>query len=254
MIYNSELNILKYLESAIKYDEFEYLYQPIYDISQDKYTKFEVLTRLKNKQINTELFISIAEKYNLIHKLDLLALKNACKSIKMLNSNGIIIERAYINFSPSTLERKNFFYELKDILNYFDIDGKSIGIEITEFTEIQDTNKLNKVIKEISNIGVEILMDDFGGSNSNIQRLIDIKFNSIKIDKSLVSKISYTNNSKVIFKMLKVLGNELGVSLIAEGIENQQEFDFLKKCGINYFQGYYLSIPIRKEEIISLLS
>ncbi|MCR1951322.1 EAL domain-containing protein [Clostridium sp. DSM 100503] len=247
----------KYIKQLIDKEKFNYLYQPIYNNKANRYTKFEVLTRLRDDdgyEIEPEIFIKIAEKFDIVYKIDLLALKNACEILLYLKDNNINLERIYVNFSSSTLKIENIVYEIEKYLKCFGVDPSMIGIEVTEFMPIVNIDEFNETINKLMNLGIEISIDDFGKMNSDIHRIIDTKFNCIKLDKSIITRISDENNSGIVIKMLSNLANEMGIVLVAEGIENKYEMNFLKEYGINYFQGFHISRPMSIEEVIKIKS
>lgn len=144
----------------------------------------------------------------------------------ILKDNNINLERISVNFSSSTSKIENVVYEIEEYLKCFGVDPSRIGIKVTEFMPILNIDEFNETINKLMNLGIEISVDDFGKMNSDIHRIIYIKFNCIKLDKSIITWISDENNSGIVIKMLSNLANEMGVVLVAERVENKYEINF----------------------------
>lgn len=243
----SEIKIMQIIKSSIRNHSFKFLYQPIYNIETGKMEKVELLIRLKESKfggISPDVFIPIAEEYNLLYKISDIVFKEACKTIKNLIDNKVDFGRVSINVSLLQLEKCNFIKNTKELLDKYKISPNKICIEVTENSKVKDLREYKEILRELSKLGIEIAIDDFGKEYSNIDRIIDLNADCVKIDKCITSQLENSYRARVIFKHILNLSKELNIGVIVEGVENKSQLKLLRDYGYTLVQGFYLSEPV----------
>ena len=194
-------------------------------------------------------FISIAEKFNLIHKIDLSILNKACKQLQEWKNKDILSSIAIsCNMSMKTIEYDDFVSSVKNAIDIYSINPKLLKLEITETILVNNIELVLQKLLEIQKLGVSISLDDFGTGNSSLTYLKDFPINQLKIDKSFVDHIHLDSKYLSIIKFIVELAKDLSLELVVEGVENQSQIETLNNIGCNTFQGYYFSKPITVED------
>ena len=167
----SEIKIVQIIKTAIRNNSFTFVYQPIYNIETGIMEKIELLIRLKDNKfgiIQPNIFIPIAEEYNLLYRISDIVFEEACKAVKILINDNINFGKVCINVSLLHLKRCNFVKNTKAILDKYNISPNRICIEVIENSNVKDLEESKNVLNELSKIGIEIAIDDFGREYSNI--------------------------------------------------------------------------------------
>lgn len=245
------------LKKAIRENSFEYVYQPIYDLKQSKFTKLEVLLRLYNKKfgyISPTDFIPVAEKFGLIDKIGLKVFTQACKTASLFKNLGVEFDDISVNISAIQFKDKLLYNNLVTILQKYKIKPNKITLEITETSSISSILDLEKTATKLSNYGFNIALDDFGSGYNSFSKLLNIPFTYIKIDKDIINSLENNENARVILKHILDFSNEINLQVIAEGIESKESLDILEMYNCRYIQGFYFSKPLKFEEIYKVLT
>lgn len=261
--YTNELNVLQHRESevqshlrqALHNDEFELYYQPKYDLMAQQLVGAEILLRWNNPtlgSIHPEEFIPIAENSGLIIDLGHWVIRKACQQIMKWSNDYHKFFSFSINISPVQLAQHHFIPNLKNILNEYSYPTEHLEFEITENSLIDNSEHITQVLNELSIMGIKLALDDFGKGYSSLNRLKSLPIDTLKIDKEFISDIQNDNKKVIIVDIIIKLAIELGMSIVAEGIETEQQLNYLrsKKCCIG--QGFLLSKPISAEEFVLL--
>ncbi|EKO3637772.1 EAL domain-containing protein [Vibrio metschnikovii] len=236
------------VSKAISERDLEVHYQPIVDTKTWEIAKFEALCRFKPTKDNaftTQEMISIAEDLNLISELDrtvgILSLQ-ALPKIKMLFGQhiGLTINRSFNSKMDAVQILTN---TLEMIENYTD-SPQSITIELTESAYFDSQSKQANALKSLREQGVTVAIDDFGTGYSSFTYLSDCHFDYLKIDREFVTDIQLGSNKCKIVNMIIGLCHSLGIKVVAEGVETEQEVMVLKSLGVDYMQGYFFSKPL----------
>ncbi len=253
-----KLNIENALRYAIKQNEFTIHYQPQVDARTQRVIATEALIRWYNKDLGnitpTE-FIPIAEDTGLIKQLGAWIFLHACNTSiqwtdQQLNSQPLTIS---INVSIIQLKTDGFIDELKDLLSQISLSPKHIVLEITESIMTDDPDAMVTLLGNIQALGISIAIDDFGTGYSSLSYLRRLPIDILKIDQSFVADIGINKNGEAIVKTIITLAHNLGLEVIAEGVENKTQADFLVNYECDTLQGYYFSRPIESEQITELL-
>ena len=250
-----KLSIINKLKKAIKKEEFELFYQPIYDNNKNL-IKVEALIRWRDKNgefIPPAKFIPIAEESGLISEIGMIVGKKALENLDELKSLGFEDIKISINCSLRDFEEKHFKkISLLDLFLENKNYSKNIILEITEGLFMKEHINYIEQLKELKEAGFTIALDDFGTGYSSLSYLTKLPLDLIKIDKSFI--LSLNNDAsleivKIIINMAKILNLEI----TAEGVEEAWHFDLLKKLSCDCFQGYYLNKPLPFEILKEIL-
>jgi len=251
-----KLEIEHDLRDAIKNDQYELHYQPKWELHSGNICGLEVLVRWQHPDyglVYPDKFISVAESCGLIQQLDSLIMAKALKQYKQWEKEGITFGRIAINVSSICFRQPNFLASIVQLLADADVQGENIELEITESILVENCKKVQNTLYNLNKLGIHIAIDDFGTGYSSMAYLKDFPIQTLKIDRSFVSDYDKNRVSAVILKNMIALGNGLGLSVVAEGIETKKQEARLKSlhCGIG--QGYLLTKPLPAPELESFL-
>ena len=264
--------ILRILENAINNDGFYIVYQPIYSVEDKNFHSAEALIRLKDDKtigfISPDEFITIAEKEGMIMKIGDIVLNKVCSFAKENNFIQRGIKYIEINLSAIQCIDRGLVNQITNVLNKYGLPFDFLNLEITETAATSSGNMLTNNVSELRNLGVTFSMDDFGTGYSNIAQMVDVPYEIIKLDKSLIWGC-YPEHSRIIYKEMKSaesieksmavltkvieLISDLKLKIVAEGIETEEMAATLAAKGVHYLQGYYYSKPIKGDEFVKLL-
>lgn len=215
-------------------------YQAIYNIDTGKIDKYEVLARgkLGDEIISPFFFISHAEKMDLINEVTKMIIE---KSFNHFKDNKYEFN---LNITEKDLTNDFFIPFLKEQLNKYNLDPNRVTLELLEnITFSKNGDKITEQLLELREIGFKLAIDDFGSDNSNFARLLDINCDILKIDAVFIKNIHKSEKNIKIVRSIVSMAKILGIKTVAEYVENKEIFDTIKKCGINYAQGYYIGKP-----------
>ncbi|MGX2962017.1 EAL domain-containing protein (plasmid) [Peribacillus sp. JNUCC 23] len=249
---NKTMNLERALRQAVEEKDFILHYQPQIDLSSNKIIGVEALIRWKHPvtgNISPSEFIPLAEETGLITPITKWVLETACKQNKKWQENGTLPIRIGVNISPY-LFREDLIEMVKRILNETQLQPCYLELEITE-SLMQDPTFTIPILKELKSLGVRLSIDDFGTGYSSLAYLRHFPIDSLKIDRSFINDIQTDNG--VMVKAIIDMASHLSVSVIAEGIENQEQLYFLSKLNCSEGQGYYFSRPLPSSEINKIL-
>lgn len=235
------------LDIALRDDQFELHYQPIFSMETSEPTGFEALLRWRHPQfgmVSPADFIPVAEKTGQIVSIGEWVLNRACADLSRLPPDTFIA----VNVSPVQLQQGNFTQMLKSILATHGVPAKRLELELTESEKVC-TSECQETLETLYSMGVGFALDDFGTGYSGISYLLTLPVTKIKIDRSFVMHVEHRADSRVVVQNLLQLAKGLGLQITAEGIETQQQFDFLKNAGCGLAQGYLLGRPAKIEDI-----
>ncbi|WP_195429841.1 GGDEF domain-containing protein [Clostridium sp. D46t1_190503_E9] len=241
---------------ALKNDEFEVWYQPKYDMRNKKICGAEALIRWRKKDgslISPAKFIPVFENNGQIIQLDEEVIRKVCKDIKEMSYLGYQIHPISVNLSRLHLEYQGIVERIEALLEKYDIDSSKIAFEITESVFINNNDKLNSIVDELHKLGFKVEMDDYGTGISALSSISRSSFDTLKLDKSFIDNIG-NPKMDIIIKSTIDMAKKLNMKIIAEGIETQEQVEFLIANNCFIAQGYYFSKPVPKNEYISLLS
>ena len=241
---------------AIIEDQFEAYYQPIIDAKYEKIIGAEALIRWnhpKKGMIFPDEFIPVAEKSDLIIKIDDWMMDKTMKEFAKFYKNGLNPGQLSLNLSISQLEDINYISKLKDCMKKHSFDPKWLKLEILERQVMKKAQDNIIKLNEIRSLGITLAMDDFGTGESSFTYLRKFPISQIKIDKSFVISMQEDNENKEIVKAIVALGNSLKLDVIAEGVESEDDKNFLIENGCSMMQGYHFFKPLSVDNFSKLL-
>ena len=234
------------IRDALDRHDIEPFFQPRVDAMSGRVSGFEAFVRWKSpglKGHDNQLLIGIAERSMLISDIDSLMLRKVAAWMGSLAREGIRVPIA-LNVSAHTLERVDYVEYLMDTLREFDVDHRLIELELTE-TVLIDGNALVKTnLNKLQQLGINILLDDFGAGYSSLRYLHDLPISIVKIDKTFVQGLPDDKASRMIIESTLDLCQRLGKRTVAEGVETAEQLKYLRSVGCDEVQGYYLMRPM----------
>ena len=261
--YTDELSYLQHRESEIEShlrigmqnDEFKLYFQPLYNLVSQEIIGAEILLRWHNEtlgDISPNEFIPIAESTGLIIDLGHWVLRKACEQVMNWTNQYHRMLSFSINISPIQLANNQFLNSLEKTLLDYQYPAQNLELEITENILLGDSIEVNSVLNSISALGIKLSLDDFGKGYSSLNILKTLPLDTLKIDKEFVSDIHNAKEKVVIIDIIIKLANELGMNIVAEGIETPDQLNYLvsKKCYLG--QGFLLSKPVPAETFAKL--
>ncbi|GFZ32711.1 hypothetical protein CSC2_32370 [Clostridium zeae] len=244
------------LKKALYMKQFLLYFQPQFNIDDNSIQSAEVLIRWKHEIegiIKPDKFIKIVEENNFGIELGNWVIRESCRQNMIWKQKGLQPIPLSINISQGQFYDKDFISNLEDILLEFDLEPKYLQLEITERIFINSYDTALNIIKDIKNLGIKVLLDDFGTGNSSLLSAMSLPFDIIKLDKFFLNNIEYDlnkrNQTARILKFLKSIND----NIIIEGIENNVQLEFIKKHGFNKVQGFLLSYPLECSSFEELL-
>ena len=254
--YNLEkVRIKNQLDFAIEKNELILYFQPQYFIKSNEIKGMEVLLRWNGPQgfVPPDVFIPIAEESGQIYSIEKWVFKNSLEQKLEFEKKGLGYLSLSINLSSKTLMSHDNFQDLLNLLKSYDIDFTHLTFEITETDIISDLNLAIAQLNKLKELGVKIALDDFGTGYSSLNHLKQLPIDIIKLDKSFTSSIEKNKSDTSIIKSLLLLAIDLGYDVVAEGVETEEQFAFLKTHNCKFGQGYLMSKPIPIDELYKKL-
>jgi diguanylate cyclase (GGDEF)-like protein/PAS domain S-box-containing protein len=241
------------IEDALEKDGFLLHYQPIYAMPDKKLHGFEALLRwsLQGIPFQTGELISFAEETQHIIDIDFWVIRHAFGFLQRLPAGSPLL--LSINLSAKTVVSGRLLPFLETCLAAMPVKPGSVQFEITEHSLIYDSQISRATMKGLKELGFLIALDDFGTQYSSLNYLVDMPFDTLKIDKSYVDKVLDHKRGEIIVAMIINLGKQLDIATVAEGIEQPDQWDKLLELGCDLGQGYLLDRPMPEEEALSLL-
>ena len=254
-----EFKIIESLENAIENGELSLVYQPMFNLSLPKVMGFEALTRWKDDKtgefIPPDVFIPLAEGSGLITQLNMWAFSQACQTLACLYEKYGVNNRFFmsVNFSSEDFLDPHLDIKLKNILERFKIDTRDIHIEITERLLISKPEAAKQTLDKCHQAGMHVSIDDFGTGYSSLSYLHFYPIDILKIDRSFIMKLNEDSSVGRLVRSIVDLGHNMGMKIVAEGVENQAEVEALKSMDCDIVQGYYFSKPLDFDHLNSFL-
>ena len=252
-----KINMQVDLIDALKRDQFSLHYQPIIDINTRQVVSVETLLRWHHPEkgdIPVSEFISSAEESRLILPLGQWVLEQACQQQVQWQQQGISAVNIAVNLSTLQFHQPNLLESVEKIINESGIEHGKLTLEITESTLMEETDSLTAKLHALRSLGVNIAIDDFGTGYSSLAHLKRFPIKNLKIDQEFTKQLPYNQRDTAITRSIIKMAHELGITVIAEGIEQQDQLQFLKQTNCDLGQGYYLAEPMPSIEFTQWLN
>lgn len=250
-------NIEVFLHEAIEKRLFYMVYQPIWSIKDDRYTMLEALVRLRHPvygNVSPDIFIKSAERQGLVSSITDLVLDMVSDFISNNNLKKLGIENVKINLSAMDLMDKDLPNRIDKILSKKGVNKDNVGFEITETAATIFNNEATDFFNYVNENNLKLSIDDFGSGYANLSNVMKIKFDTLKLDRSMLLAINDTKEGMDIYKNIAKLFQKLGKKIISEGAESKEDVNMLSKWGIDYIQGFYFSKPLKEKELLTTLT
>ncbi len=244
------------LRHGVERGEFMLYYQPQFSAIGGHLVGFEALLRWNSSEygfVPPARFVPLAEQSGLILPIGQWVLQEACRFIRRLADMGQDDLRVAINISPRQLLSEDFVASVQTGIEAAGIQPHQIEIEVTESMLIESMEETARKLQQLQAIGVRLSLDDFGTGYSSLTYLINLPVEIVKIDKSFIDNINETSQLQVVGSIIN-LGHALGMSIVAEGVETEEQLSILRELGCDYIQGYVYSKPVPEAGAIELLS
>lgn len=246
------------LWKALEKQEFRVYYQPVIELATKKFVGFEALVRWKHPErglLNPGDFISIAEETGFILHIDNWMIREACSEIAFWQSRLKLPFKLTlsVNISGRNFSQANFIEKISEILEDTGFEPNCLKLEISERVMMENTKTVSSVIQQLRDLNVQLQIDDFGTGYSSLSYLHSLPINALKVDSSFVSRLGSDNENKEVVKTIISLAHNLGIEVIAEGIETSLQFETLKKLKCKYGQGYFFFEPLHPAKAKELL-
>jgi diguanylate cyclase (GGDEF)-like protein len=245
------------IRKGIEKNNFAVYYQPIYNITKQKYVKAEALIRLYHKDfgfISPSEFIPIAEEIGMISTIGFYVLEDVCKKLMTLRMMNTDFECINVNVSTKQLVQKNFVQKFKQMLDKYDIPGNLIQIEITESILISSFDIVSESMAELRQFGITFALDDFGTGYSALSYLTKLRFDTLKIDRSFITAAEHDYHSKIMLKNIINLAKELNMEVVAEGVETDVQLSIISSYRCYNIQGYFFGKPVPASTLLQTFS
>jgi len=245
------------LRSAIDHGELQVHYQPKIDLASGRIVGAEALLRWQHPAIGVispEQFIPVAEQSGLIRHIGSWVLREACMQNRNWQRAGLPLLPISINLSPAQLHNEDFLESVLGVLHELGLPQDSLEFEVTESISIHGKENAIGSLKTLKDMGVRLSIDDFGTGYSSLSYLKRLPVDTIKIDKSFVRDITTDRNDEAIIQAIISMAHTLRLNVIAEGVETQEQRDFLQRHGCDQMQGYFYSAPVPAAKFEEMLA
>ncbi|MCI0508348.1 MAG: EAL domain-containing protein [Gammaproteobacteria bacterium] len=244
------------LRQAVRHDELELHYQPQIDRATGKIVGAEALLRWHHPELgdlSPADLLPIADTSGLIVSIGDWVLRKACKQIRHWLDEGLPVPRVAINLSAHQFREQNLIKRVRQILKEFDLDVNYLELEITEDTIMTDIDKTAVTLRTLNEMGVRLAVDDFGTGYSSLSYLAKFPIQYLKIDQSFIKDMTRDPNMASIVSAMIALAHSLRLQVVAEGIETQEQYDYLDRLNCDLLQGYLISAPLPPDKFAKLL-
>ncbi len=252
----ARLALEKELRRALRNEEFVVYYQPQQNIRTGQIIGVEALVRWQHPERGLLLpgeFIAVAEEGELIVPLGEWVLRTACTQAKAWQDAGLPPLRMAVNFSARQFQHGSPMEAIASVLADTGLDPRRLELEITEGVAMSDVEHAMKILGDLRDLGVQIALDDFGTGHSSLAYLKRFPIDALKIDQSFIRDLTTDPDSKAIAATIIAMAHNLNHTVIAEGVETEEQLAFLREQECDEFQGYLLSRPVPADELLEIL-
>lgn len=247
--------ILSKFANAINKKEFFVVYQPKVGVKSHELLGAEALVRWNHDGgcVMPGSFIPVFEKDGCITALDFYVLEETCRFLSRLRSEGIDMVKISVNFSKRHLSNNKLVEEIVDIIDRYNIPHKYIEIELTEGEDYRNHDAMREILDELNALNIKTSIDDFGTGYSSLSMLSSLPLDTLKIDRSFIPKdgTSIDDKSLVMLKGVVSLAKNLGLTVIAEGVETPRQLNMIEEMNCDIVQGFIFDKPLMEDEFVS---
>ena len=229
------------LRSAVENQELSLEYQPLVDLQTGKLVGVEALSRWNSRELGAVppvRFIAVAEECGLIEQLGEWAIRRACMDIRSWIDSGLVVPRVAVNVSPRQFRDPSLAAKISNAISEFRIEPGLLCLEITENVFMQDTPASEATLARLQSLNIDLVLDDFGTGYSSLGYLKRYPFRKVKIDRSFIENIVSNGDDATIAKTIVSMAHGLGIRVVAEGVETEEQCDFLRRNMCDEIQGF----------------
>ncbi len=245
------------LRRAVEREELLVYYQPIVSLEDERISGFEALVRWPHPErgfIPPVEFIYVAEETGLILELGRLVLREACRQLRAWQADFPDRQLTMsVNLSSRQFSQSNLIEQIEQILKETGLQPRSLKLEITESVVMENAGVASSMLTRLRELGVQLSIDDFGTGYSSLSYLHRFPVNTLKIDRSFISRLGAGDENTEIVRTILTLANNLGMDVVAEGVETQKQLMLLKEMHCAYGQGYYFAKPVAHDDARQIL-
>ena len=245
------LSLERDMRKALDNDQFVLQFQPQVDSATGKIVAMEALVRWEHPEQGLILpseFVGVAEETGLILQIGEWVMRNACSTLRSWQNAGLVDIRMAVNLSAMQVEHKNFVDFMMEVVKEHSLIGDNLEVEITENLIMQDMDNTIQKLVQLSERGVKIAIDDFGTGYSSLSYLQRLPIHTLKIDRAFVHEINSNSDETCIVDAIIAMAQGLKLNIIAEGVETEEQFNYLRKKGCAEMQGFLFSHPLSETD------
>ncbi len=247
------------LRGALGRNELDIFYQPIMNLTTQRIVSLEALLRWRHPQLGLltpDVFVPLAEETGLIIPIGTWVLNEACRQMQLWNQRFEAEDRKVIcvNVSPRQFDGGALLIRTDEALNNAKLEARFLELEVTENLTVQQAGQAVEMLTDLSNRGIAVSLDDFGTGYSSLSYLRRLPIKTLKIDRSFVAEIGMSRGGSSIVETIVDLGHNLGMKVVAEGVETPEQFSFLRSIGCDMGQGYLFSQAVDTEAMETILA
>jgi EAL domain-containing protein (putative c-di-GMP-specific phosphodiesterase class I) len=244
------------LRHAINREELELYFQPQLDIRKGEIVSAEALLRWnhpKSGVLSPSKFLPLAENIGLTIPLGNWVMEQVCKQLRFWLDNHKLATRIAVNLSAHQFKMENLPGKIQFLLHKYQLDVNYLELEITEDAIMANIDESTQTLKQLSQLGAQLAIDDFGTGYSSLSYLTKFPVHFLKIDQTFVREAPTNKNVNSVIAATIAMAHSLNLKVIAEGVENKEQLEFLKSLGCDIVQGYLISKPLKAADYIQLL-
>ncbi len=244
------------LPQAMEREEIHFLYQPQFSLKEGRFSGAEMLVRWHHPELgilSPDLFLPLSEQSGMIRFLTMKAMTQASKTFEKLEAIGRKDFSLSINLSPSTMFHRDFMENLEFFLTHYGLGSRPLHFEITENAFSQNMEVMKEILERIRALGVGIEIDDYGTGFTSLRTLIELPVDTVKIDREFVRNLDTDPKVATLYRAMTQTAEALGLSIVAEGVEEEGELRAIERQGPVTIQGWYFARAMEEEAMLELL-
>lgn len=245
------------LRAGLEKNEFSTVFQPQIDIVRNLPIGAEALVRWQSATLGAmppDRFIPIAEETGLISEIGARVLDSTCRYLQAWTSMGLSCDTVSVNVTSLQLREAGFAGSLCELIRSFGLEPGRFMLELTESSLVEDIKGTAAIMHELRDAGIRIAIDDFGTGFSSLSYLQRLPIDTLKIDRSFISRIPTNEGDMKLVRSIISIGKELDLEVVAEGVETREQLEFLRSIGCEQIQGYYFSRPLTAPDFESFIA
>jgi len=252
----ADLQLEADLRAGIDQEQLYVHYQPTVELEGGRISGFEALVRWNHPErgvVPPDRFIPLAESAGLIDRIGEFVLRDACRLLRSWEDAGLPRVRVAVNVSPKQLASPDFSERFRAIIEDARVPSRQLEVELTETAMVENPEQTVRSLEALRGIGLRVSLDDFGTGYSSLSHLREFPLDTVKIDRSFIRNLPDDDDDAAVTDAILFMARALGLRVVAEGVETEEQFEFLRERGCAEAQGYYLRPPVCEREATELL-